>query len=226
MANQGEQGTEDIREAARKAVERGADITQQMHDITLQALTEGEIKPERVREVTRSVFEGVREAAPAQPEQLRKIWGETVEGIDQALRKAAEASNLAMQEAAGRLHDFSENDLKRAMDDMAQLEDMFLDTVKQFAANTSEVNREILDDLVAHSRRSGTAVGQQTAEALEKLRVQFEQAGTESMKAGVAAARTAGASIAQMAAGMLAGIADAMAPGAGEKTDEKGDEKD
>lgn len=225
MAEKGEQGNEDIRDAARKAVERGADISRQMHDITLQALTEGEIKPERIREVTRSMFEGVREAAPGQPENLKAIWGETVTGIDEALRKAAEASNLAMQEAAGRLHDFSENDLKRAMDDMAQVEDMFLDTVKEFADNTSEVNRQILDDLVAHGRRSGTAVGQQTTEALERLRVQFEQASEENMKAGVKAARTAGASIAQMAAGMLAGVADAMAPG-GAKPGGKGDKKD
>lgn len=48
-------------------------------------------------------------------------------GLDEALAGAAEAAQLAIQEAAGRTGEFSRQGLKQAADDLATLQTLFVE---------------------------------------------------------------------------------------------------
>jgi hypothetical protein len=69
-------------------------------------------------------------------------------GLDAALAQLAEASKLALEEAAARAQTFSREGLTRARSDLESLEAMFLETMQASASGVKDVAQEILYDMV------------------------------------------------------------------------------
>ena len=204
------EGIEGIKEAAREAVSEGRNIADKVHDITVQALSEGKVDGERIKQILNAVLGGVRDSAKGETDEVKHIWQQTINGLDEALLKAAQASDLAVREAAGKIEDFNEHDMKRILADMETMETLLSDTLKDFAQSTQGVTEQILDDLVSHLRQSGEAVGSHFVSTLEALHRQLEQAGREGIAVSIGAVRNTSADVAQIASGVFAGIADTL----------------
>ena len=201
---------EALRAAARDVVAAGKDIQQEVHKLTLTALREGGLEKERVKQIVQSVLEGAREGAERHGEHLKSALSEAVSGLDTALVKTASATKLAIEEAAGHLREFTDHDIKRALNDLEGLESTLIDVVSDVAKGSSDLAGRILQDLASHARHSGTAVGRQVQESLSHLSEQWRTTGRDSVIAGADAAKSVSVKIARAASGFLAGLADTL----------------
>jgi len=201
-----------LQDEIKGAVETGSDVKEIVRRITLKALTEGKLDTESVRQVASTVVKGAEMGAASHGAEARDILTMAVSGLDEALSKAAEASKLALQEAAGRGEEFSSHDLKRTLDDMQGLEELFLETLRDAAKGGKDQASVTLHDLAEHAQHSGTAVGTQLNVGLTDLIEQVVDFGKVQLESGADSAKTTGALLAQLASGMLEGIADSLHP--------------
>lgn len=208
-------GNDRIAEDIRKAVESGMDIQDEVRRITLKALSEGEWDTEAMRAVAHSVADGARQGAETMGARGGDAMKQAMTGLDAALAKAAQATQLALEEAASRTREYSAEELQTTLDNLEQLESMFFETVNQAAREGSELIGKTLDDLAGHMRNSGSAVGRQVKESLDLVGDRVAQVQKEQMAAGLATMRTTGAMMSRLAAGMLTGLADALQPQGG-----------
>ncbi|MGE0873813.1 MAG: DUF6781 family protein [Burkholderiales bacterium] len=193
----------------RKAIAEGRRVQEAVRDITLKALTRHELDQRALRKVTKDAMDAVRDAAAVQGASVTQAAKDAVGGVDQALAHAAQALKLSLDEAASRAGKFTQEDLARAKNDLADLEKMFLDTLRDTAQSASGTASAMFEDLGRHARSSGTAIGRQLAE-MAPLAERMAQAGQAQFEAGMHAAATSGALFARAAAGVLAGIADTL----------------
>lgn len=195
---------------ARAAVEQGKDIRDEVRKITLAALRRGRLDAKEMRRVVRSVMHGASLGVTDAGDKSRQAMSEALAGIDEALAKSAEATKLAIEEAAGRLREYSKRDLERAFDDMRAIEGMFLDTVKNVAENSAGAARGILQDLWRHAKDSGTTAGATATAAITVLEQKLGRTLREVAAAGTETALSASVTLAEAAAGFLSGIADTL----------------
>lgn len=184
-----------------------AAIAAQVRAITLDALTRGHLDTEALKRVTAAVVKGAREGAAPLGEHGGLALKEAMRGLDEALAGAAEAAQLAIQEAAGRGSEFSRQGLKRAADDLAALQTLFIETLQDAARNTRGVVQAAFAELAEHARSSGSAVGQRSRIALEQLTQAVTAGAREQAKVGTEIVRHEAALLAGLAAGLLQGIA-------------------
>ncbi len=188
-----------------------AAIADKVRAITLQVLSSGELDHETLKQVISTVVasahqgvEGTQYGAQALKEAMR--------GLDEALASAAEATQLAIQEAIGRSDEFSRHALKKTADDLAALEALFIETVADGAKNTAGLIQDTLRDLAEHARTSGTSVGRRVEPTLTQLNHALADTIHEQVETGAEVLRKESALLASLAAGMLKGIADRLQP--------------
>jgi hypothetical protein len=198
-----------IQDEVRRAVEQGHGIQKAVRDITLKALTRGELDSDAIRKVTGEVVKAVREASTVQGERAKEVVADAVAGVDEALAHAAQARKLSIEEAAGRAEKFSREDLAKARASLKSLEGDFLDSLREAARAGRGTVSSILDDLIRHAQASGTAVGRQL-EQMSGLSGRMAEAGRAQFEAGLRAAMSSTAMTARIASGVLAGIADSL----------------
>lgn len=204
----------------RSAVEQDHDVQEMVRQLTLRRISARSLDIESLRQITRAVLSGARagtqkelQQSAAQTEITRARLKQAVAGLDTALAQFAEASKLALEEAAGRAQTFSSDDLARARSDLESLEAMFLETLQSAASATKDVAGEILHDLAAHARVHGSAVGAQLKETLVVMTHQLGATGRTQIGAGLHLAQATSVLLRQIAAGMLTGLADHVKPG-------------
>ncbi len=195
---------------ARVAVEDGDNIHEAVRDITLEALSAGRLDMQRIGEIVQSVLRGASLGAEKQIGRVEQALREAMAGVDEALAKSAEASGLAIEEAAGNIKEFGSQDLKQGLEDLGALEGMFLDTVKNIARASEGMVKEVLGNLAQHAQNTGTAVGMAAKTAAETLAGKLVAGASEGMKSGVDTAIKVGAHISLAAAGFLEGIAETL----------------
>ena len=101
---------QDVKDAVRAAVKSGTDVHQQIKDITLKALTKQQLDMENIKSVTEAVGNGINEGMDTHGERGKEVFMQAATALDDALAMAAEASKLAIEEAASRVADYSEHD--------------------------------------------------------------------------------------------------------------------
>lgn len=226
MTNNDQTGmnAERTREEVRAAVERGDKVREDVRDIVIEALGEHHLDKKNVERTIATVVEGTVAGTHKDSKELAETMRKTIGGLDEAMAKAAQASKLAIEEATGRVEEFSEQDLKQAVDDLKDLEKLFLGTLSDLAKAGHATAGSALHELVTHSERTGTEIGKSVNEALQSLHGPLSRAERPHLSDVGKAARTGAASLASVASGILAGIADSLAhqeQGDGEKSEKK-----
>jgi hypothetical protein len=210
--NQPEIEFEQVQADAQKAAEEKVEIADEVRDITLKALSEGKLDGARIKGVIKAVVEGVSIGAANKQTEVKTTLKEALTGVDEALAKTAEASKLAVEEAMGRVKDYNKDELDKAIKDIKELENTFVDTVKNVSKSGSSLVRESLDDLITHAKNTGTEVGKHSKEIVNALTQQFAQTAQETVSASADAARTFASNLAEAAAGFLSGLAESLKP--------------
>lgn len=184
-----------------------AAIAAQVRAITLDALTRGSLDTDALKRVTAAVVKGAREGATPLGEHGGQALKEAMRGLDEALAGAAEAAQLAIQEAAGRTSEFSRQGLRRAADDLATLQTLFIETLQDAARDTKGVAQATFTELAEHARTSGSAISQRVKIALDQLAHAMTEGARDQAKKGTEVLRHETALLAGLAAGLLRGIA-------------------
>ncbi len=197
---------QEVRSIVQHAVEKNENVQAAVRDITLKALGEGELDKERIKSVAEAVMQGAGDAVARESEQMKESLSEAAAGLEQALIQAADAFRLAIEEAAGRVNEFSSSELKRSLNDLDSLEDIFVETLQHTAKSGSKIVRTIAEDMATHARNSGTSVGQHVARNIESLQNRLRELGADTAQAGEEAANRIG----QIARGILAGIGETL----------------
>lgn len=179
----------------------------QVRAITLDALTRGHLDTDALKRVTAAVVKGAREGAAPLGEPGGQALKEAMRGLDEALAGAAEAAQLAIQEAAGHTGEFSRQGLKRAADELATLQTLFIETLQEAAQSAKGAVQATFTELAEHARSSGSAVGQRTRIALDQLTQAVTAGARDQAKRGTEVVRHEAALLAGLAAGLLQGIA-------------------
>lgn len=202
--------SEELQDEIKGAVETECDVRDAVRRITLKALSEGKLDSEEIRQVASAVVKGAGLGAASHGPEAGNVLGKAVSGLDEALSSVAEASKLALEEAAGHIQTFGKQDFKQATDDLLALEEMYLDTLKEVAKESDEIIRDTLNDLVQHARYSGTAVGRRAAEVVQILNRDLGQTLSETVSAGTDSTLKVAIQLSHAAAGFLDGIAQTL----------------
>ena len=205
-----EQVEQDTQQAAEEALSNGEDLQQRVRDITLKALTERTLDTENIKAVIQAVSQGIVNAVGDNKQQMQQSFKQASKGMDDALSKSAEAAKLAAQEAIGKAHEFSENEFKQTLDQLENLESIFIDTISKTAEVASQASKETLETLASHLKTSGTDAGKTATEALKTLSDDMAKLGKDSLSNSIDAGQKMRRQISDIASGILSGMASAL----------------
>ncbi len=197
---------QDVQDAVRTAVKSGTDVHQQIKAITLKALTARQLDVENIKSVTEAVSNGINEGLVTEGEHAKDVFMQAVTALDDALAVAAEASKLAIEEAASRVSEYSEHDFNDAIKNLREMESSFIDTLAKVAKGSNQVFGDIVSDFIIHTGQSGTAVGKQALIALDALKDMPRISKDMIVSGTVGTAST----LAQIGSGILLGIAESL----------------
>lgn len=212
-----DQTNDDLKRAASDSVRAGVDIRERIHDLTLMALRNRRFDRRSMQDVVRAVTGGVAHGAEQSHADLRQGLSEAFRGMDQALKRSAEAGGAALRQLAATGKDLSDSELKQAIATMRQLEDDFLTTASRAAEAANERIRPELRKILHTARETGTETGRIAARTMTDLGQRFSIASIDAAIAGMEVAAEVGSRFAQIASGILGGIADALATPAADK---------
>lgn len=198
--------TQQVEEDIKETLESGVDIYQRVKEITLTALTKRQLDTENIKGVVEAAFKGISQGMNNQAEPAKADFDQAVSAIDDVLEQTAQASKLAIEEAASRIRDFSQHDLTQATDDIKSLEQIFLETLEKVTRNSNAMILDLAEQFIDHARTNGTAVGNQTQDVLSALN-NLRHKGQNAVLSG---ATTTASIIAEIGGGILTGIAESF----------------
>jgi hypothetical protein len=203
---------EAIRKAATDTLAQGDNIRERVRALTLEALQSRHLDFASLREVMKSLTEGISVGAEQRGRDLRFALSEAFAGMDQALSKAAQASSLALKELASRSKGFSNQDLKQGLERMRQMEGDFLDAVRQVSQSAGGTVKSEWQELSSHAQRAGTDTGRVISQTAREFSARMSATMGDTAIAGMEAARQFGERFAAAASGILAGMSEALRP--------------
>ena len=203
---------EGLKQTARDWVAAGDHIRERIRDLTLQALQQHKFDYSGFQTVLKSMTEGISLGAEKRGKDMRMALSEAFAGMDQALMKAAQAGSLAMQELAQRGKEFSDRDLKQALEQMKRLEGDFLDIARQVSQTSRGAVQSEWQELLAHTQRAGTDTGTVVAQTMRDFSGKMATNMADSTAASLEVARQFGERFAQAASGFLLGMSEALKP--------------
>ena len=205
-----EQSLENLKTMVADSVEQDAGLRVRVRDLTLQAIKSRSMDIGELRRVAQAVTEGVSLGLEHRKGEVKHALSEAMAGLDEAMSKAAEASHLALRQLVSQGKEFSENDLKLALEQLKKLEGELLDTLSKVADSASDKIRQEFKDFVSHSRRTGTDTGAKVLVTVEEFSNKVHATANSGKVAAVNTARDVGARVAEAASGFFAALADVL----------------
>lgn len=206
---------ETLEAEVREAIAHGSNIQETVHRLTLKAMNAKNIDLNSLQRIITAVMQGVHDGAEQQLLQAanqahaaKSQITAAVAGLDSALARFAEASKLAVEEAAGQAKKFSDTELTRTRSDLEGLESLFLDTLQHTATAARGLVADILLDLSHHAKNTGTNVGSQLKETLATFAQQVASVGQTQVETGATLAQKTADFVGKAANGVLSGIKD------------------
>lgn len=201
---------DDLKREAETAASQGGNLRDRARQITLDALKDGKLSLEEIRNIGQAITEGVSLGLAGRGGELKSGLKEAVNGMDEAIGQAAQRVSMTFREAIERGKDFNEVELKSSIERMRDLERDFVESLKDVAGKSGGKLKEELTEISGHLGRTGTDTGGRVKESLGALYTTLNaQAGSTSSTLQDAA-RTTAARLADLASGVLAGFSEAM----------------
>lgn len=206
-------GTQTLEAEIREAVANGVHVQETVQRLTLQALNAKQVDVDYLRRIVTAAMQGIHDGASQRVQQItgqsqaaKAQIGGAIAGLDAALAGFAQASKLAVEEAAGQAKKFSDSELTRTRSDLESLESLFLDSLQKTSSAAQGMVADILHDLTRHAKTNGTEVGAQLKETLAVLAQQIASAGHVQVATGISLAHATAEFVGKIASGVLSGI--------------------
>ena len=206
-----------LKQMASESVKQGENLRGQVRDMTLQALKTRELTVEQIKQVVRSVSQGVNLGAAIPAIDVGKTLTDAIHGMDDALLKAVQANRLALEQFSSQSSEFSKSYLHQALEQLKRVEYEFFGVLKQTAEASTGKLREQWSEVLKHTRIAGTDSGREVADTVEAFQNQMTTTMRESQAATVKAFETFNNNFLTMASGILIGLSEALEAKRGEK---------
>lgn len=211
MATSGDKmSNENLAAAVADSVKSGEHIHERVRDLTLRAFQARRFDYEGMKEVLEAMTAGISLGAGQRAGHVKGAVAEALAGLDQALMKSAQASQLALQELATKSREFSDSELKQAIEQMKKLESDFVAAASKVAESGSVLVRAEFRDFVTHAQRFGTDTGVVVAQTMREFSSRIASQMVDAQISGLEAARQLNARFAQAASGFLQAMADSL----------------
>lgn len=201
--------TNNIKAEAKQAISED-NIHERIKSITLMALSQRQLDKKGIKAVVNTVLLGITEGVGDSAERMKPQLSEALSGIDAALGKSAIAAHLASEEAVAKVSAFAKDDVKQTIEQLSDLEDLFIDTINLVAKESNHLTATVLSDLSRHLKNSGTQSGKEARAAIDQLKNIAIDVGKGSVTEVVCATEAAGQQLSHIASGILAGMAAAI----------------
>lgn len=204
-----------LKNLASQSIKQGSNVRAAVRSLTLKALQQRELTLDQIRRVLRSITEGVTLGVAKREIKVEKALSDTVAGMDDALLKAVQASNVALHRLTGDGYDYEDSNLKQALDQLEMLEDELFKSIVQATDTAGEKIKAPWDRVLEKTKRSGTATGTLVASTVRDYAKRAQVAMREQRETGFKAAHLLGQNFAILASGILIGMSEGLGAKAG-----------
>jgi len=199
-----------LKSLASRSIKQGSNVRATVRDLTLKALQQRELTLDQIGKVLRSVTEGVTLGVAKREIKVEKALSDTVAGMDDALLKAVQASNVALHKLTGEGYDYEDSNLKQALNGLEKLEDEFLQSIAQAMDSASEKIKAPWDRVLEKIRLSGTTTGTQVASTIRDYAKRAQAAMRGQRETGFKTAHLLTQNFAILASGILIGMSEGL----------------
>ena len=199
-----------LKNLASESIRQGANVRAAVRDVTLNALQQRELTLEQIRRVLRSVALGVNLGVADREEKVERALADTVAGMDDALLKAVQACNLALQRLTGKGRDYEDSNLKRALDELEGVEDAFMKSLATATESAGDRIKAPWNRVLRATRLSGTAAGTQVAATLRDYAKRAQSAIREQRETSFKTAHLLTQNFGTLASGILIGMSEGL----------------
>jgi len=199
-----------LKQLASESVRKGEDIRVTVRDLTLKSLHGRQMTLAQIRDVLRTVAEGVNLGAAKSPLDPEALLADAFAGMDDAMLKAVEANRIALAKLTGNGESFEQSKMKKALDELERYEDTLLRSVKQASAGATDRVRAQWAGLLKNTKIEGTDTGARVTATLEQYGSQMQNAIRESRTAGMKVAHALTKNYATLVSGVLIGLSEAL----------------
>jgi len=199
-----------FQEELRNALKEDSNIRTKVRDLTLDSLQSRRLDVAQIKEVVRMITEGVSLGVEHRGTETKHALREAASGMDDALKKAAEATHLALQQLTSQAKDFSEQELKQSLESLKSLESEFLSTMGKAAEAAGGKAKEELAEIVSHMRHAGTDTGSQVLSTLESFGNRVAASTHDGKTTAGQAAHDLSLRLTALAGGILAGMREGL----------------
>ena len=208
-----------IDQFAQASAQQSTQIREAVFKATLGALQGRELSLKNIRSVLATVAQAASAGAAKNPlgsVDAEALLDNAVSGMDDALLKAVEANQVALQQFVDKGVDLRETQLKKALAEMDKFEDALLGTIKKSAGVAGDPMAGPWAQVLEKFNLSGTQTGLKASGAAEQLAGQVAQmhsAMRETRATSLRAAQTLAESYTALVSGVLIGLSDALRQG-------------
>jgi hypothetical protein len=199
-----------LKNLASQSIRQGGNVRTSVRDLTLKALQQRELTLKHIGNVLRSITEGVNVGVQKREMKVEKALSDTVAGMDDALQKAVQASNVALHRLTGDGYDYEDSNLKLALDELEKLEDEFLQSIVSATDGASEKMKAPWTRVLDKTRLSGTGAGIQVASTLRDYAKRAQVAMRAQRATSFKAAHLLTQNFATLASGILIGMSEGL----------------
>jgi len=199
-----------LKKMASEAVKQGGNLRTTVRDLTIKALQTRELSLGQIREVLRSVTEGVNSGAAKAKIDVEKPFADALAGMDDALLKAVQASQIALQQLTEHDVDFENTKIKKALNDLEKLEDEFLKTVKQANESASKQVQAQWASVLQHTPSGATETGARVQALMARFGEPARTVIRQQREAGMKAAHMLTQNFGTLASGVLIGLSEGL----------------
>lgn len=198
-----------LKRLAGESTRQGKHLRTAIRNLTLKALQRRELTLEQIRNVLESVSVGVTLGVADREMKIEKSLADALAGMDDALLKAVEASNVALQKL-GAGQDYEDSYLKQALRDLERFEDELLQSMTKAADTAGEKIRTQWAGVLQKKKLSGTGTGAKVAATVRDYAKLTQAEMRAQREAGFRAAHLLTQNFATLASGILIGMSDAL----------------
>ncbi|CAG0987484.1 hypothetical protein BURK1_02085 [Burkholderiales bacterium] len=199
-----------LKSLASESVKQGGNVRAAVRDLTVNALQQRELTLDQIRRVLRSVAAGVNLGVAEREVKVEKALADTVAGMDDALLKAVQASNVALRKLTGKGYDYQDSNLKQALDELEGVEDAMFRSIATATESAGEKVRAPWGRVLKAARLSGTAAGAQVASTLRDYAERAQAAMREQRETSFKTAHLLTQNFATLASGILIGMSEGL----------------
>jgi hypothetical protein len=192
---------------------QGESLRRAVQEATLKALQGRELTLKNIKSTLKQVSEAAVMGAGKNPmgaDQMEPLLAKAVAGMDAALLQAVEANRRALQQLVDHGADLREKQVKKALDDIEQMEDMFFATMRKSMSDASGPMGAAWGQVLDKLQVKGTGTGALATQTIEELTERAQSAMRQGRQASVKAVGALLDSYAALASGVLIGMAQGM----------------